>query len=110
MSRVWKLALPLAALVAVLGYAAASLASSDFDDVNQRETIVIDDALDKKQANDDRPGRPGKKGGDDRGDGPTEDADDDVDDIQPDVDDLDDDDGEDGVDDPDDDDGDDDDR
>jgi hypothetical protein len=102
MSRVWKLALPLAALVAVLGYAAASLASSDFDDQNQRETIVIDDAPEKKQASDDRPGRPGKKGGDDRGDdGGTGDADDvdDVDDVEPDVDDLDDDDDANGDDD-----------
>jgi hypothetical protein len=99
MSRVWKLALPLAALVAVLGYAAASLASSDFDEVNQREIIVIDDAPEKKQADDDRPGRPGKKGGDDRGDdGGTGDADD-VDDVEPDVDDLDDDDDANGDDD-----------
>ena len=105
MSRVWKLALPLAALVAVLGYAAASLASSDFDDMNQREIIVIDDAPEKKQADDDRPGRPGKKGGDDRGDdGGTGDADhaddlDDVDEVEPDVDDLDDDDDANGDDD-----------
>jgi hypothetical protein len=103
MSRVWKFALPVAALVAVLGYAAASLASSDLDDVNPRETIVIDEGADDQRTPGDRSGRPGKKGGDDRGDdGRTGDTDDDdVDVVQPDVDDLDDDgdDGDDGDDD-----------
>ncbi|HEX6149610.1 hypothetical protein [Nocardioides sp.] len=98
MSRVWKLAIPVAALVAVLGYAATSLAASDLDDMKPRETIVIDDGADQQRSQEGGRGRPGEKGGDDRGgDGRSGelDDDDDIDVIQPEVDDLDDDDGDD---------------
>jgi hypothetical protein len=92
MTRVWKLAIPVAALVAVLGYAATSLASSDLDDMSPRETIVIDEGADHQRSGEGGRDRPGKKGGDDRGDDGRagEPDDEEIDVIQPEVDDLDD--------------------
>jgi hypothetical protein len=105
MSRVWKLAVPLAVLIVVGGYAVGSLAASDLDDVAPRQPIVVGDAgADRgttgKPATDDRRQRPDQKD-DQRGDdGRTagDDADDDdVAVVRPDVDDVDDrDDGDDG--------------
>lgn len=89
MSRVWRFAIPLAVVIALGGYAASSLASSDLDDITPRETIVIDDDTDRQQPGDDRE-RPDEKGGDRGDDGRKTDDGDDIEVVEPDVDDADD--------------------
>ena len=105
MSRVWKIAVPLAVVIVVGGYAVGSLAASDLDDVTPRQPIVISDDADTRHGAgdlpDDRRERPDQKD-DQRGDDGRADDTDDDDDVavvRPDVDDLDDDDGDDGDDD-----------
>ena len=87
MRRVWKIALPMAVLLAVGGYAASSLAASDLE-VTPRETIVIDEGPAPVQQDGDRavPGTKDDERGDDRR--TTDDDEDEV--VAPDVDDLDD--------------------
>ena len=107
MSRVWKIAVPLAVVIVVGGYAVGSLAASDLDDVTPRQPIVIGDDADSRHGagtgtgTGDRRERPDQKD-DQRGDDRRTEVDDDDDDVavvRPDVDDLDDDDGDDGPDD-----------
>ena len=88
MSRMWKLAVPLAVVLAVGGYAASSLAASDLDAVTPRETIVIEDESAPSSQHDGRTQSGGK--GEDRGDDgrTTDGSEDDV--VPADVDDLDD--------------------